>query len=75
MSNVVPIRGGALIPILEKWLEQAKRGEIKAMAFAATMSDETTCEGWFGEFDTCAVTMYGTINILRDAYFHDNIEH
>jgi hypothetical protein len=74
-AKVIPIRGHELIPVLEEWLEQAKRGEIKAMAFAAIMDDETTCEGWAGSVDQCCLALFAAINILRDGYFHQHIDH
>lgn len=74
-AKIIPIRGHNLVPIIEEWLEQAKRGEIEAFAFAALMRDGSTCEGWLGDVDDCAVSLYGAINILRDGFFHENIEH
>lgn len=73
--KVVPIRGRELVPVLEEWLEQAKAGELQAIAIAAVRHDKCCFEGWFGDVDRCAVTLYGAINILRDGYFHENIEH
>ena len=75
MSNIVPIRGRELISILEEWLEQARKGEITCIAFAALMSDETCCEGWAGDFDENVLRLFGAINILRDGFFHQNVEH
>jgi len=75
MENVTPIRGGELIPILEDWLDQARKGEIKAMSFAAVMNNDNTCEGWIGDIDSCSLLLFAAINILRDGYFHDRIEH
>jgi hypothetical protein len=75
VSKVVPIRGRELIPVLEDWLERAKQGEILALAFAAVLVDEACAEGWAGDVDNCAVTLYGAINVMRDGYFHQNIEH
>lgn len=74
-AKIIPIRGSELVPIIEEWLEQAKRGEIEAMAFVALVRDGPTCEGWIGEVEDCAVTLYGAINILRDGFFHANIDH
>jgi len=75
MNNVTPIRGGELVPILEGWLDQARKGEIKAMSFAAVMDNDATCEGWVGNIDDCALLLFAAINIMRDGYFHDQIEH
>ena len=74
-AAIIPIRGGELVKVIEDWLAQARKGEITAIAFAAVMSDDAVCEGWVGDIDSCAVTLYGAINILRDGYFHDRIEH
>jgi len=74
-DNVVPIRGGAVIEILEDLLQQARKGEIEAIAFAIVNADQSLTEGWSGTIDTNVVAMYGAINILRDGYFHSSIEH
>ncbi len=75
MNNVVPIRGRALIETLEQWLEQAKRGEVVAICFAAVMKDDGLCEGWAGNVDKCTMSLYGAVNVLRDQYFHMLIQH
>lgn len=74
-TRIVPIRGREIVAALEDWLEQARRGEIRAIAFAAVMREEVMHEGWVGEVDTCTVSLYGAINVLRDAFFHERIEH
>lgn len=74
-AKVIPIRGGEIVRILEEWLEQARKGDITAMAFAAIMEDGSTCEGWFGNLDECTTALYGALNIARDQYFHSRIEH
>lgn len=75
MMSIVPIRRRELIPIIEGWLEQAQRGEIKVMAFAAVMSDETCCEGWIGDHEDNAMLLYAAVNILRESFFHTHIDH
>lgn len=75
MSKVIPIRGRELVPVLEDWLERAKRGEITALAFAAVLEGDHFCEGWAGDIDSCSLSLYGAINVLRDGYFHQRIEH
>jgi hypothetical protein len=74
-AKIIPIRGHELIPVLEDWLEQAKRGEITAIAFAAIMEGGDTCEGWAGRVDECCLALFAAINILRDGYFHQHIDH
>jgi hypothetical protein len=73
-AEVIPIRGGEVVRVLEQWLEQARRGELVAVAFAAIV-DNRTCEGWFGRVDEHVVRLYGALNIARDQYFHSMIEH
>jgi hypothetical protein len=74
-AKIVPIRGRELVSVIEEWLEQAKRGEITAMAFAAIMDSGDTCEGWAGNIDECTISLYGAVNVLRDGFFHKLIEH
>lgn len=75
MGTVISLHGKEIIPVLEEWIEQARKGELVALSFAAVMNDDTVCEGWMGNVDNHCVKMYGGINILRDAYFHMMIEH
>jgi hypothetical protein len=75
LGSVEHLHNNDMIATIESWLEDAKKGELKAMAFAAIMDDDCICEGWTGEVDENTVLMYGAINILRDAYFHKKIEH
>jgi len=75
MSNIIPIHGHEMIPILESWLEQACKGEITCIAFAALMDDLTCHEGWIGDYEDNAVRLFGAINILRDGFFNLNIDH
>lgn len=74
-GKVVPIRGRELVAIIEDWLEQAKRGEISVMAFAAVMEDDTCYEGWAGDLDGSTLKLFAAINILRDGFFHEKIDH
>ncbi len=74
MNEVTPIRGGNIVERLEDLLEEARQGKMIALAYAATMEDDVCCEGYVGDIDRCAVTLYGAINILRDYYFEHNIE-
>lgn len=55
-------------------LEQAREGSFIALSYAAVMEDDITCEGYVGDTDRCAVTLYGAINILRDYYYEHIIE-
>jgi hypothetical protein len=45
------------------------------MAFVALMDDGTCCEGWLGDVDGQAMTLFAGINVLRDGFFHLNIDH
>lgn len=74
-ASVIPIRGREMIPLIEDWLEKARNGEIVAMSFAAVLQDDVCCEGWAGDLDSCTLTLFAAINILRDGFFHQHIDH
>lgn len=74
-AKIIPIRNPGPVEALESLLERARRGEFKAIAFAAVLEDGCAAEGWAGKVDECTFALYGAINTLRDVFFHEHIDH
>lgn len=72
-EKVVHFKGRELIATLEEMLVQAKRGEISSMAYAVVRGNGSCVEGWTAGRDT--FTLFASINVLRDQYFHATIQH
>lgn len=70
MGNVVKIDSD-IIQTLEGLLEEAREGNLEAIAFATLDSEGEASTGWSGVRDD-ALT-YGLINVLRDRFFMQNI--
>lgn len=70
MGNVVKIDSD-IIQTLEGLLDEAREGNLEAIAFATLESDGGASTGWSGVRDD--VEVYGLINILRDRFFMQNI--
>lgn len=70
--SVVPFQNAEpdqdLIADIEQLLEEAKRGEVIAFAYAITKPDGTVATGWVGHGNGARHSLYAGVNLLSHRY-------